>query len=88
MFGHVRGVLAFLLPSPSPSPRWGWPLAMGLEVSIRSPCRVWARALGAVGRGWHPAGLPWGLYVTWVGSSRGCSATGGYALSPVPCCSH
>lgn len=29
MSGHVRGVLAFL--PPSPSLRWGWPLAMGPE---------------------------------------------------------
>lgn len=40
---------------------------MGLEGLIWGPCWGW----GAVGRGWHPAGLPRGSSVTWVGSSRG-----------------
>lgn len=67
VFGHVRGVLAFL---PSASPRWGWPLAMGLAVSLRSPRRLWARCGGAVGRGWHPAGSPGGS------AGRGWAAAG------------
>lgn len=73
----MQGVLAFLPLSPSPSPCWGCLLAMGLEVLIWSPHRLWAQGQGALGE----AGTHWGsagARVTWVGSSHG------YALSQLP----